>query len=146
MIMEIDPRKNGIHSLAEALQELAEALQDFKKFHENPDDVFALKDSILRSHHALDTLFKHILYQINPVLLIKDETNVKKVIEGYNKFFRGETTTPLYELWTVTLEGTIKRLQDLGLLRGLEEREREYFLGSVKELTQYRNKLQHIGL
>lgn len=52
--MEIDPRKNGIHSLAEALRA-------FKTFHENPDDVFALKDLILRTHHALETLFKHMV-------------------------------------------------------------------------------------
>ncbi len=137
--MEIDPRKNGIHSLAEALQA-------FKKFHENPNDVFALKDAILRTHHALETLFKHILYQINPVLLVSEKIKVKEVIEGYNKWFRREIATPLDELWTVPLEDTIKRLQELKLLRGLDESEREIFLKAISELTQYRNSLQHLGL
>ncbi len=137
--MEIDPRKNGIHSLAEALRA-------FKKFHEDPNDVFALKDSILRTHHALETLFKHILYQINPVLLVGEKIKVKEVVEGYNKWFRGEVATPLDELWTITLEDAIKRLQELKLLKELDESEREVFLKAIGELTQYRNSLQHLGL
>mgnify|MGYP005666240695 FL=1 len=137
--MEIDPRKNGIHSLAEALRA-------FKKFHENSNDIFALKDAILRTHHALETLFKHILYQINPVLLVGEKIKVKEVIEGYNKWFRGEVATPLDVLWTITLEDAIKRLQELKLLKGLDESEREVFLKAIGELTQYRNSLQHLGL
>ncbi len=137
--MEIDPRKNGIHSLAEALRA-------FKKFHEDSKDVYALKDSILRTHHALETLFKHVLFQINPVLLVGDKIEIKKVVDGYSKWFKGETATPLDELWTVTLEGAIKRLQDLGLLKGLNESEHEDFLKAINELIYYRNKLQHLGL
>lgn len=80
-------------------------------------------------------------------MLVRDEEiNVKKVKEGYNKWFKGELATPLDELWTITLKGAIKRLQDLGLLRGLEESERRDFLKAIDELTQYRNKLQHLGL
>lgn len=137
--MEIDPRKNGIHSLAEALRA-------FKKFHKDLNDVFALKDSILRTHHALETLFKHILYQINPVLLVGEKIEVKKVIEGYNKWFNGEIATPLDRLWTVTLEGAINRLQELKLLKGLDESEYEVFFKAINELTHYRNRLQHLGL
>jgi len=137
--MEIDPRKNGIHSLAEALRA-------FKKFHEDSKDVYALKDSILRTHHALETLFKHILFQINPVLLVSEKIEVKKVIDGYNKWFKGEIATPLDELWTVTLEGAIKRLQDLGLLKGFDDSEYDVFFKAINELTHYRNKLQHLGL
>ncbi len=137
--MEIDPRKNGIHSLAEALRA-------FKKLHKDPNDIFALKDSILRTHHALETLFKHILYQINPVLLVGEKIKVKDVIEGYNKWFKGDVATPLDELWTVTLKDAIKRLREFNLLKGLDEREFEEFLKAIDELTQYRNRLQHLGL
>lgn len=59
--MKIDLRQNGMHSLVEALKA-------FRKFHENPeasDVVFSLKDSILRGHHALETLFKEKLSQCN---------------------------------------------------------------------------------
>ena len=64
--MKIDLRENGIHSLAEALRA-------FSTFHENPDAsnaAFALKDSVLRAHHALETLFKKALMQYNSVLLL----------------------------------------------------------------------------
>lgn len=137
--MEIDPRKNGVHSLAEGLRA-------FKKFHDNPEDVFALKDSILRSHHALETLFKHILYQINPILLVSEKLEAKEIVKGYERFFQGNISTVLDEVWTVNLKETIERLQKFRLLKGLEEREYELFLDSVEKLTNYRNKLQHLGL
>lgn len=52
--MDINPRMNGIHSLAEGLRA-------FKNFHTDNKDIFALKDSILRSHHTLETLLKEIV-------------------------------------------------------------------------------------
>lgn len=39
------------------------------------------------------------------------------------------------ELRTVTLKGAIERLQDLGLLKGLDESERKNFLKAINELT-----------
>ena len=44
--MEITPLMNGIHSLSEALKA-------FKKLYKNPDDIYMLKDVVIRSHHAL---------------------------------------------------------------------------------------------
>jgi len=136
--MEIDVRTNGIHSMAEAL--IA-----FKKFHEHPDDVFALKDTILRSHHALETLFKDVLYQVNPALLVTEDRKIKEIIEGYAKFVKGETATVLDEINTTNLEGAIERLRSLGFV-DLEEREYKLFRDSVKELCSFRNKLQHLGI
>jgi hypothetical protein len=136
--MEIDVRTNGIHSMAEALVA-------FKKFHEHPDDVFALKDTILRSHHALETLFKDVLYQVNPALLVTEDRKVKEVIEGYAKFVKGETATVLDEINTTNLEGAIERLRSLGII-DLEEREYKLFRDSIKELCSYRNRLQHLGI
>ena len=74
--MSLGVRENGIHSLVEALKA-------FKIFHEKPDDpnrIFALKDSILRAQHALETLFKDVLFNYNPVLLL--EENKKVVFKG----------------------------------------------------------------
>jgi hypothetical protein len=136
--MEIDVRTNGIHSMAEAL--IA-----FKRFHENPDDVFALKDAILRSHHALETLFKDILYQVNPALLVAEDRKVKEIIEGYAKFMKGEAATVLDGTITTNLEDAIERLRSLGVI-DLEEREYRLFQGSIKELCSYRNRLQHLGI
>jgi len=138
--MEIDPRLNGIHSLAEALKA-------FEGFHNNPEDIYAIKDSILRTHHALETLFKHILYLISPTLLIKNETKVEKIIkEGYYPWFREEIATPLDKLETIGLIEAIDRLKNLGILQGLDEREFEAFKGAVDELRKYRNKIQHFAL
>lgn len=137
--MEITPRKNGIHSLAEALRA-------FKKFHENPDDVYALKDSILRSHHGLETLFKHILYSLNPTLLVDDDIRVKRVLEGYEQWISGENATVLDDLKTVNLESAIERLRRLKVLESPDPREFEAFFDSVRKLTFYRNRLQHFAL
>jgi hypothetical protein len=137
-LIEIDPRKNGVHSLVKALNA-------FKKLHENPNDVFALKDSILRSHHALETLFKDILYRQNPILLVEDNLRVKKFLEGYTSFRKGELATELDNLRTINLDEVIKRLQMFNLIK-LEPREYDSFLVSIKDLTFYRNKIQHFGI
>lgn len=136
--MEITPRMNGIHSLAEGLRA-------FKKFHEDPSDIFALKDSILRSHHALETLFKHLLYRINPVFLVSEDIQVKRILDEYEKVVKGENVTILDELWTINLEDTIKRLRKLKVIN-IDEREYYILLDSIKRLTNYRNHLQHFGL
>lgn len=138
-MVKIDPRINGIHSFAEALKA-------FKKFHENPNDPFALKDSILRSHHALETLFKDALYRQNPILLANKKIKVKMFLEGYEKFRKGELATELDELPTANLVEVVERLRKFGLLKGLSEDEYKLFLDSIKRLTFCRNKLQHFAL
>jgi hypothetical protein len=137
--MEIDARTNGIHSLAESLRA-------FKKFHENPKDIFSLKDSIMRSHHALETLFKDILYIQDPILLIDEEVRVKKVLDGYDKWMKGEIATVVDELKTISLEETIERLRKFGFLESLTQKEYALFLDSVRKLSFFRNKLQHFSI
>lgn len=136
--MEIDVRTNGIHSMVCALKA-------FKVFHEQPDNIFALKDSILRSHHALETLFKDVLYQVNPVLLISKDHKVEEVMEGYVRYLKGQAPTVLDETHTTNLEITIERLRKLGAIN-LDDREYKLFQGSISELCSYRNKLQHLGI
>ena len=137
--MDINPRMNGIHSLAEGLRA-------FKKFHEDIKDIFALKDSILRSHHALETLFKDILYQMNPVFLVSDAVNIKRIMDEYEKVANGKNVTIVDDLWTITLEDSVKRLRRLKSINRLDEREYNIFLDSIQRLTNFRNKLQHFGL
>jgi hypothetical protein len=136
--MEIDARTNGIHSLAESLKA-------FKNFHDNPKDIFSLKDSIFRSHHALETLFKNVLYIQDPTLLIDEEVRVKKVLDGYEKWMKGEIATVVDELKTISLEETIERLRKFGLLESLTQKEYALFLDSVRKLSFFRNKLQHFS-
>lgn len=50
----IAPLENGVHSLAEAVRA-------FETFHGDSTNAFTLEDAILRSHHALETLFKLLL-------------------------------------------------------------------------------------
>lgn len=138
-MIKINPRENGIHSLAEALRA-------FKKFQEDPNDVFALKDSILRSHHALETLFKDVLYSHNPILLVDETIRIEKFLEGYEKKEKGENATELDELKTANLDKVIERLSRFGLLRGQGQEEYKLFLDSVRKLSFYRNRLQHFEL
>jgi hypothetical protein len=89
--MKIDLRKNGIHSLAEGLRA-------FRAFHENPegpDIEFALKDSILRSYHALEILFKKALAQYNSVLLLEKNEKIGSFVESYKKFLNGDKSGSL---------------------------------------------------
>jgi hypothetical protein len=138
MDIEIDVQTNGIHSLAQALAA-------FEKLHNEPENIFALKDSILRSHHALETLFKDVLFQINPTLLVADERKVKEVIEGYAKYVKGESATVLDGIITTGLEGAIERLRTLNAI-AFDEKEFKTFQDAIKELCSYRNKLQHLGI
>lgn len=139
--MSLNVRENGIHSLVEALRA-------FKIFHEKPNDsntIFALKDSILRAQHALEVLFKDVLFNYNPVLLLEEDRKVKHFVDSYQKFLEGEYVTVLEESRTINLEETIKRLKKLGLLK-IEDRDYHYFLESIKKLARYRNRLQHFSL
>jgi hypothetical protein len=136
--LDIDVRTNGIHSMAKGLEA-------FKAYHDNPSDFFALKDSILRSHHALETLFKNVLFSINPVLLVKEDRKIKEIIDGYEKFYKHEVATVLDATETTSLQEAVNRLTRLGLIV-MDERELSAFLHAISELNSYRNKLQHYGI
>jgi hypothetical protein len=139
--MKIDLRKNGIHSLVEALRA-------FKKFHENPDapDVaFALKDSILRAHHALETLFKKTLLQYNSVLLLEKDDKVGDFVESYRKFLKGDMASELEESRTINLKETIERVNNFGFIK-IDKKEFGLFLEAIEKLERYRNRLQHLSL
>ena len=100
--MSIDAKTNGLHSFAEALR-------SFNNYHSDPDDVFALKDCILRSNHALEILFKNKLYETNPFLLVPDDTKVSNVLDAYINVFEGENLTIFdNELKTISLRNTLE--------------------------------------
>lgn len=136
--MELDVASNGIHSLAEALRA-------FKKFHDDPKEIFALKDAIIRSHHAFETLFKHVLYSENPALLLENEVKIKDFVTEYQKWANGETATVVDELRTISLEETIKRLGNLRIIQDVDSKDHALLLESTRKLTFYRNKLQHFS-
>jgi hypothetical protein len=139
--MKLALRTNGIHSLVEALTA-------FKKFHDKPDDpnvAFTLKDTILRSHHALEVLFKNALLQYNSVLLLEKDDKIGEFVENYQKFLNGDLETELDDVRTISLKETIDRLRKLGLLK-IDERDYALFYDAIEKLDRYRNRLQHFEL
>jgi hypothetical protein len=138
--MEIDPKMNGIHSLAEGLKA-------FERFHEDQTDIFALKDSILRTHHGLETLFKYILYLENPVFLVPDDEKIKNVLDEYEKVYKTTAYTIFDDnLKTITLLDTIKRLRKLNKINILNDSEYSVYEDSIIKLNRLRNTLQHFKI
>lgn len=139
--MRLDLRANGIHSMIEALKA-------FKKFHDEPDDPnvsLTLKDTILRSHHALEALFKNTLLQYNSALLLERKYTIGEFVDNYQKFLSGDLETELDEVRTISLKATIQRLRKFGLLK-IDEKEYALFYDAVEKLDRYRNRLQHFML
>lgn len=140
MSLNISPRINGIHSLAEALRA-------FQKFHSDQNEIFALKDSVLRTYHALETLFKHILYQKNEIFLVRSNDKVNKILGEYEKVSKGENVTIFDDdLKTIGLIESIERLKNLNYIQNLTDLEFNTFLDAIKTLRKYRNALQHFGI
>lgn len=139
--MKLDLRTNGIHSMIEALRA-------FKRFHDKPNDPnvsLTLKDTILRSHHALEALFKNALLQYNSVLLLEKDYKIAEFVENYQRFLVGELETELDEVRTITLKETIERLKRFGLLK-IDDKDYALFYDAVEKLCRYRNRLQHFML
>lgn len=139
---EIDARENGIHSLAEALKA-------FKEFHDDHKKIYALKDAILRSQHAIEALFKYALFRIDPILLLEADDKVKDIVEGYKTLYKSgnESILDNQDTVTITLDETIRRLHDFGVIKGVaDEAEFNFYFDAVKKLSAYRNKLQHFRL
>jgi len=139
--MKLDLRTNGIHSLVEALRA-------FKKFHEKPDDpnvIFTLKDTILRTHHALETLFKYALLKYNSVLILERDYKIGDFVENYQRFLKGDLETELDEVRTINLKETIERLKKFELLK-IDARDYALFHEAIEKLDRYRNRLQHFSL
>ncbi|GAB6265035.1 MAG: hypothetical protein STSR0001_04790 [Methanothrix sp.] len=138
--LSIDPRENGVHSLAMALEA-------FNKLHINPTDIFSLKDSVLRAHHSIETLSKDIVFQINPALLLKDDqkTPLNCLRNGYKNYFGGRYFTVLEECQTIGIEKNLDLLKELGLI-GIEDSDFKSYKESIHQLVIFRNRAQHLGL
>jgi hypothetical protein len=131
--------ENGIHSLAKGLEA-------FAQFHEDHTDKFALKDAIIRSHHAIETLLKAVLYEHNPVLLLpEDSVNLKRFMDAYPRGRSGESSY-LEGQYTIGIEECLKRLKRIGQLQNFENREFERLCYGLRKLAELRNNLQHFGI
>ena len=139
--MKLDLEANGLHSLVEALKA-------FRMFHEHPSDpnsVLALKDTILRTHHALETLFKGKLMQYNSALLLEDNFKIESFVKNYGRLLNGGLENELDDVRTINLKEAVQRLRDFGLIKA-DDRNYALFYDNVEKLDRYRNRLQHLSL
>lgn len=137
--MEITPYKNGIHSLAGGLRCL-------KQFLDDSDDTYLMKDVVLKTHHGLETLFKDLLFQRNPVFLLVDKTNVGQILDFYKGFHEGKNDYLFDEAKTITPEETIIRIKELKIIEGVSSKDYRQLSISFKTLNAVRNQLQHFAI
>lgn len=135
----LTPVENGLHSLAKGLEA-------FGKLHHDPSDVFALKDAVLRTHHAIETLTKATLFDINPVFVLKAETKIGTFISRFEEFADGKNSFIIDEEFTIGLTDALDRLRSLGELREYPDREFFQLRSAVKELEVFRNAIQHFAI
>jgi hypothetical protein len=135
----ITPIENGLHSLAKGLEA-------FNIFHSDPSNAFALKDGVLRTHHAVETLSKAALFELNPVFVLKSEIKVDKFISRFEEFAEGKNSFIVDEESTIGLADSLDRLHKIGELRGFPEREFFQLKNAAEELEEFRNALQHFAI
>lgn len=137
--MEITPYKNGIHSLAEGLRQLNSFLNE-------GSDPFKMKEVVIKIHHGLETLFKDILFQKNPIFLLDEKTTIKQVLDCYQGFFEGKNNYLFDEAKTITPTDAIKRIKSLHLGGAITPKDFSHLTESFDKLNSLRNQLQHFAL
>jgi len=138
-MLKITPIDNGLHSLAKGLEA-------FNKLHGNPADVFSLKDSILRTHHAIETLAKAILFEINPVFVLRDDAKIGKFISRYKEFAEGKNSFIVDDEFTIGLIDALDRLRGMGEIKQYPESEFSQLRNAAEELEKFRNAIQHFAI
>lgn len=137
--MEITPYKNGVHSLAEGLRQLNSFLKD-------GNDPYKMKEVIIKIHHGLETLFKDILFQKNPIFLLDQSTTIKQVLDCYQGFYEEKNNYLFDEARTITPTEAIKRIRNLHLGGGIAPKEFASIADSFEKLNGLRNQLQHFAI
>ncbi|HBV3542503.1 TPA: hypothetical protein MEX11_002703 [Klebsiella pneumoniae] len=138
-MMNLTPYKNGVHSLAEGLRCLNQFVNDDK----NP---YLMKEVIIKIHHGMETLLKDILFQKNPVFLLVEKTTISQILEFYKGFYEGKNEYLFDDAKTITPEETIKRMSDLKIISGINNKDYQQIIESFKSLNADRNKLQHFAI
>lgn len=138
-MITITPYDNGIHSLAEGLRSLTNFLV-------STEDALLMKDVVISTHHGLETLFKDILFQKNPIFLLRENEQVKKVIDYYQEYFDGKNDFLFDDAQTITATEALKRIKSLRIYTGVNFKDFELLSDSFAKLNDVRNKLQHFAL
>ncbi|WP_018014894.1 hypothetical protein [Teredinibacter turnerae] len=137
--MEITPYKNGIHSLAIGLKNL-------KEFLEAGNDPYLMKEVVIKIHHGLETLFKDLLFQKNPIFILDEKTTMRDILSYYQGFFDGKNNYLFDEAKTISPTETIQRLVSLKIIDGLKKKDLSQLISSFDVLNSVRNQLQHFAI
>ncbi|MFL9691779.1 hypothetical protein [Aeromonas veronii] len=137
--MEITPYKNGIHSLAKGLK----CLQEFL---DNSEDAYLMKEVILNTHHGLETLFKDLLFQRNPIFLLVDKTTVGQILEFYKGFYDSKNDFIFDDAKTITPDEAIKRIKSLNIINDINDKDYNQLSTAFQKLNAVRNQLQHFAI
>lgn len=137
--MEITPYKNGIHSLAIGLKNL-------KDFLETGEDPYLMKEVVIKVHHGLETLFKDLLFQKNPIFILDDKTTTKEILSYYQGFFDDKNSYLFDDAKTISPTETIQRLVSLKIINGLKKKDLNQLTSSFDVLNSVRNQLQHFAI
>ncbi|HAO92660.1 MAG: hypothetical protein A2X99_04050 [Deltaproteobacteria bacterium GWB2_55_19] len=138
-MIEINSYQNGTHSMGMGLKA-------FDEFVKDPSNPYLLKDAIIRTHHGLETLFKHILFEMNPAFILPQNYTVEKFIDLSSKYITGENTYLVDEANTIGLLEILDRLKKFHFFGKLSEQEFHQIRSATKTLIGYRNQLQHFAI
>lgn len=132
----INPIENGLHSLATALLAAQRILA-------GDSDRYLGKDLILRTHHAVETVLKAALIEMNPVFVYEEKQTCDSFFQSYAASRAGANTFMTER--TIGLMKALERLKAFGELKRLQEKEYYDFRERLKELEGLRNQFQHLG-
>ena len=133
--MQLSPYENGIHSIAEGLRSLELLFSDLT----NP---YLMKDVIVKTHHGIETLFKDILFQQNPVFVLIDKTTVPQIIEYYKGYYKGSNDYLLDDATTINPTEALKRIRTFNF-GDFTEKEYSQLSIAFESINAIRNKIQH---
>lgn len=132
----INPIENGLHSLATALMGIQRMLA-------GDADRYLGKEIILRTHHAIETVLKAALIEMNPVFVFDERLTFESFFKSYAEFKAGSNAFMIER--TIGLQRTLERLRRFEELNGLRDEEYRDFRERLEELEAIRNQFQHLG-
>ena len=136
--MKISLLDSGLHSLAKGLEDYY--------IYETTDDRYVLKDCILRIHHGIELCLKHVLFEINPLWVFKDDSRISKLVDAQAKAERDGKSllqaSAEIDLKTVSIIEGLNRLKSIkpGLL---PQQTMSDLTNHVRSFTEFRNLVQH---
>lgn len=97
-------------------------------------------------HHGLETLFKDILFQKNPIFLLDEKITIKHVIDYYQGFFDKKNNYLFDDAKTITPSDAIKRIRDLRVSGEIPPKDFANLTEYFDKLHALRNQLQHFAI